>query len=73
MIAELVDILGVSQRTIYRWFDRFKEDDINIKVPSTFLSSPLRITQLKRDRLLFNKDVLLHFNVSAQRWLCMKK
>lgn len=28
-IPELVDILGVSQRTIYRWFDRFKEDDIS--------------------------------------------
>ena len=28
-IPELVDILRVSQRTIYRWFDRFMEDDIS--------------------------------------------
>lgn len=28
-IPALVDILGVSQRTIYRWFDRFTQDDIS--------------------------------------------
>ncbi len=28
-ILEIVDILGCSQRTIYRWFDRFTQDDIN--------------------------------------------
>jgi len=27
-IPELVEILGVSQRTIYRWFDRFNSDNI---------------------------------------------
>ena len=28
-IPELVKILGSSQRTIYRWFDRFNQDNIN--------------------------------------------
>lgn len=27
-ITEIVDIIGYSQRTIYRWFDRFFQEDI---------------------------------------------
>lgn len=27
-ITEIVDIIGYSQRTLYRWFDRFFQEDI---------------------------------------------
>jgi len=27
-ITEIVDIIGYSQRTIYRWFDRFNDENI---------------------------------------------
>lgn len=28
-ITEIVDIIGYSQRTLYRWFDRFNDKNIN--------------------------------------------
>lgn len=27
-ITEIVDIIGYSQRTLYRWFDRFIQEDV---------------------------------------------
>jgi len=28
-ITEIVDIIGYSQRTLYRWFDRFNDENMN--------------------------------------------
>ena len=28
-IPEIIKIVGCSQRTLYRWFDRFNQDNIN--------------------------------------------
>jgi len=28
-VTEIVEIIGYSQRTLYRWFDRFNQDNIN--------------------------------------------
>lgn len=28
-VTEIVKIIGYSQRTLYRWFDRFHQDNIN--------------------------------------------